>query len=189
MVEAVKFTNHLHSGETVIWSSRPGQGVHLTRRDLYLIPFSLAWGGFVIFWVTQVASSKDIPIVFAVVGIPFLIMAILIVFGRFLLDASLRRNMAYALTEQRILILRTGLWPYLKAARLDLLPGATLIEKANGRGTIRFGEQAQMWGGPNAAFGIWVACLDPTLQFLEIDNARHVFDLVQLKMKARIRTP
>jgi len=40
----------LTSGETVQWAGQPNRRVILHKEDLFLIPFSLFWGGFTIFW-------------------------------------------------------------------------------------------------------------------------------------------
>jgi hypothetical protein len=60
------------------------------------------------------------------------------------------------------------------ALSLEQLPEVDLKERANGRGTIRFGQRAPAWGyqGMSPAF-------DPNPQFLAIDEARRVFDLIQ----------
>ena len=178
MVTPETFKDCLLPGETILWYDRPGQGIMFARRDALLIPFSLVWGGFAVFWEVIVLSSKTSG-VFALFGIPFVLVGLFIIFGRFLLDAWLRSKMGYALTDRRILILRWGMWPSLKAIRLDRLPEATLSEKSNGRGTIRFGDQSPLFTGRGAGAGAWVASLNPTPQFLAIEDAKTVFATIQ----------
>ena len=103
--------------------------------------------------------------------------------GRFLLDAWIRGGMLYAVTNKRILISRSGPFGKFTALGLDRLPDASISESAGGRGTIRFGELAPMWGGRNG-ISSWTPSLDPTPQFIAIENARSVFDQIQLATRS-----
>jgi len=50
-------SSELLPGETVQWTGRPNSAVIFHREDWALIPFSLLWGGFAIFWLLG-ASGK-----------------------------------------------------------------------------------------------------------------------------------
>jgi hypothetical protein len=110
-------------------------------------------------------------------GVPFVLIGAYVVVGRFLLDAWIRRGMYYAVTDKRILILRSPPFSKFSAISLDQVPDADLSESANGRGTIRFGTVAPYWRGDG--FSGWTPSLDSTPQFLAIENARRVFDQIQ----------
>jgi hypothetical protein len=169
----------LLTGERILWSGRPGQGLLLTGRDALLIPFSLMWGGFAIFWEATALTQPNTQPFFGLWGIPFVLIALYLVAGRFLLDAWIRGGMVYAVTNRRILISRSGPFGKLTALSLDRLPDASISESAGGRGTIRFGEPVPFWGGRNS-ISSWTPSLDPTPQFIAIENARSVFDQIQL---------
>ncbi|WP_375463556.1 PH domain-containing protein [uncultured Methylobacterium sp.] len=166
--------------EAVAWWGRPVQGLRLTARDGFLIPFSCLWGGFAIFWEVSVLRGAG-PSFFALFGIPFVLIGLFLIFGRFLVDAWLRQHTIYALTDRRVLIARSGPWPSFRAVSLDRLPEASLTESSNGRGTIRFGPSASVLGSMNGTNlgGAWIAALDSTPQFLGIDDAQRVFAAVQ----------
>jgi len=40
---------YLLPDETVLWTGRPDPAKHLGAIDIFLVPFSLLWGGFTIF--------------------------------------------------------------------------------------------------------------------------------------------
>jgi hypothetical protein len=63
------------------------------------------------------------------------------------------------------------------------LPDASLSESAGGRGTIRFGPAMQFFGGRNS-MASWTPSLDPTPQFIAIENAPSVFDQIQLAARS-----
>jgi hypothetical protein len=48
----VRMAEVVMPGESVVWSGSPPQGLRFHSQDTFLIPFSLFWGGFAIFWET-----------------------------------------------------------------------------------------------------------------------------------------
>ena len=178
MTDMSDLNERLLAGERILWSGRPAQGFLLTSRDAALIPMSLLWGGFAVFWETMVVTQQKTPGFFALWGIPFVLIGLYFIVGRFLLDAWIRSGMLYAVTDKRILISRSGPFAKFTAVSLDRLPDASITENSGGRGTIRFGEPAPLWGRRNS-FASWTPSLDPTPQFIAIEDARSVFDQVQ----------
>ena len=102
----------LDSGERIIWAGIPTQGTVFRGSDIFMIPFSLLWGGFAIFWeymaLTMTQNAKNTPDGFAVVfplfGIPFVVIGLYMIFGRFIYDSKKRSKtfMALLLTEQSL---------------------------------------------------------------------------------------
>jgi hypothetical protein len=170
------FTGRLLGGERVVWSGQPGRGLIFMPRDVFLVPFSLLWCGFAIFWTVS-AGEIGSPGFFTLWGAMFICIGLYFVVGRFVLDAWIRRRVQYAVTNRRILIARGGPFSNFTALSLGQLPDAQLSERGNGRGTIRFGQAVSMWS--NQGMSTWTPSLDPTPQLLAIDDARSVFDLIQ----------
>lgn len=174
----VNFSDRLLTGETVIWWGRPGQGLRLTPLDGVLIPFSLMWCGFAVFWEITVLRSAA-PGFFAFWGLPFIAIGIYFVIGRFLVDAWARANTYYAVTNRRILIARSGPFGRFVALSRDRLPEMHISESSDGRGTIRFGQQATFGTWGRSGFAGWTPALDSTPQFIAIDDVRNVFNEIQ----------
>lgn len=128
--------------EHLIWAGRPRQGVFLQPQDIFMIPFSLAWGGFALFW-TYSAWRGGAPWFFVLWGAPFVLVGLYMMFGRFLTDARTRARTFYGLTDQRILFVR-GAGKAVTSLELKSLADTTYTQNATGRGTILFG-----FGGQN----------------------------------------
>lgn len=165
----------LVNGERLLWSGRPAGGILLRQIEIVLIPSSLFWGGFAVFWNVSawtMAGSGE----FMLFGVPFLLMAAYITVGRFVHDVWLRRRTHYAVTNERVIVRRTGLGGTVRSLDLAALPVLELQEGTGGRGTIRF--ESRPWFG-GAGFDIWVPGLAAAAQFLRIPDARSVYALIR----------
>ena len=171
------FRDRLLSGERVLWQGEPMGGILFTLRDTFLIPFSVMWLGFAIFWEWGVTSQANAPSFFSLCGIPFILMGLFAVAGRFFFDAWLRDRTSYAVTTQRVLILRSPPFGNFTAMGIDRLPELSLNERSDGRGTIRFQPSMPLWGRGNG-FGMWMPSLD-CAQFMMTPATRSVFDQIQ----------
>ena len=123
-------------GECILWKGKPGKGHLLTPQDAFMIPFSILWCGFAVFWEVSVIAGGA-PFFFGIWGIPFILVGLYMVFGRFLHTAYLRKHTAYVITNKKIIRKR--------GKRVDMLgagnmPATHITPYADGSGNIRFGE-------------------------------------------------
>ncbi|WP_277983901.1 hypothetical protein [Sphingomonas faeni] len=162
-------------GERVVWGGQPYAGFIFRPIEVFLIPFSLLWGGFALFWNVSAWTTADLS--FNLFGLPFLIAGLYITFGRFLVDISLRKNLAYFVTNKRILVERRSSGSNTKSLDIKRLPVLEIDERSDGSGTIRFGSSGGWFTGNN--FGIWQPTFDPTPQFIRIPNVRSVYQTIQ----------
>jgi hypothetical protein len=138
-----KFLYELNPGEQIVWSGQPQQGLMLRPADALMIPFSLLWGGFAIFWELGVVSSGA-PFFFKLWGIPFVLVGLYMIFGRFFVDAAQRSKTYYALTNERVIILSGLFNQNTKTLDLRKLQEININVKTDGKGTITFGPSDPM---------------------------------------------
>ncbi len=145
---ATPFGDALDPGERVVWSGQPRQGVYLQASDLGTIPFSLFWCGFVAVWETVALRTVIHPgpgptpwvaYVFPLWGIPFVLVGLHLLVGRFFVDAWRRRRTWYAVTGSRALIQAGGLTPRTTSIDLRTTSQVDLIHNRDGTGTVTFG--------------------------------------------------
>jgi len=164
---------HLDSNETLLWTGKPKSGIIFRTIDIFMIPFSILWCGGVILWVIKVSQTSGI---FALFGIPFVIIGLFFVFGRFIIDSKQRENTVYGLTENRILI-KSGIFSKdIKSLNIKTLSDIELSEKGDGTGTISIGPKNpfMVWGN---GMNWWPGMkMNPQLEL--IPNARNVYNQI-----------
>jgi hypothetical protein len=124
--------------ERLLWEGKPDVRAYSMRGAWYLIPFSVMWAGFALFWEYNVITGNA-PFFFSLWGIPFVLLGLYLVFGRIWVARREARNTSYAITDRRVLIASGAFRPSFTALELRTLPGAQLDEDRNGRGSITFG--------------------------------------------------
>ncbi len=148
----------LNSGEKLLWTDKPKKGVVFRNSDIFLIPFSLLWGGFSVFWETGVVSSGA-PLFMILFGIPFVFVGLYITIGRFFIDSQKRATTVYGITGERIII-KSGIFSRsITSLNIRTLSDVTLNQKSDGSGTIVLGAvnprysmfQGAAWPGVNQA--------------------------------------
>jgi len=140
-----EIAKELAPGERIVWRGVPRQGIFLVPADWFLMPFSLLWAGFVVYWMV-LAIRQGAPLV-ALFGVPFVFFAYFFVFGRFQVDGAMRDRAAYAVTDRRVIMVSTFLGRSARSTLIRTLTGVTIDELGDGSGTITFG-----WKPPLAAY-------------------------------------
>ena len=77
--------------------------MRFTSADAFLVPFSLMWGGFALFWEASVLVAGG-PLFFALWGIPFVAMGLYFIFGRFVYKRRKKLRTAYGVTNDRAIV-------------------------------------------------------------------------------------
>lgn len=184
--EAVQeIAKELSGSEKILWTGRPKSGILFRGADIFLIPFSLLWCGFAIFWEYSVVSTHS-PLFFKLWGIPFVIVGLYFVFGRFLMEAKQRNKTYYGLTSERIIIISGIFRRKLKSINLDSLGEYSLSEKSDKTGTITFGPSNplfSMFGGMS-----WPGMSNHQPPSFEmIPGARELQDLIRKNQRKQYR--
>ncbi len=126
----------LERGERLLWVGAPQRGFKLRAADIYLIPFSLFWAGFAVFWESSVLAIQGSPFFMKLWGIPFVLVGLYLVVGRFFVDAKMREWTVYAVTSQRALIFSGMFRREMKSLTLRNLPEVSVVKAYDGSGTI-----------------------------------------------------
>jgi hypothetical protein len=164
-----KIESQLGAGEQVLWRGEPRKGLLLRPYDAYMIPFSLFWAGFAVYWEASVIKEKwgfgELW------GIPFVALGAYITVGRFFYDTYKRSKTQYAVTNQRILILCDGIRPETRSLDLRSLGEISLSLGHGDFGTISF-------GAPLPGANSWAAANDYRPKFEMIERTHAVHDLI-----------
>lgn len=194
---SMKLQPELLSGESILWAGMPSTSVLFHPEDGYMIPFSLLWGGFAIFWEASVLGiwgnttkhGTGAPAFMVLWGIPFVLVGQYFIWGRFLYDAWLKRRTYYGVTNRRVLIVQEG-WQR-KTSATDLAGIPTITREGSRIGTLWFGPKYSMFaprGRGSQSFSRFI--LGPVPVFSDIDEVDAVYRLIlEQQEKARAQSP
>lgn len=130
--------SELSMDERIVWSDIPKQGIMLRGPDAIMIPFSIMWCGFAIFWEIAVLTTEA-PFFFKLWGIPFVLVGLHLVFGRFFFDSKKRAGTIYGLTNTRAIIISSVFSKKVTSINLKNLSELNVKVEADGSGTITLG--------------------------------------------------
>jgi hypothetical protein len=172
----------LDPGERLLWAGQPPRGLMLRSSDAFLIPFSLMWGGFAIFWESGVVLGGA-PLFMKLWGVPFVVVGLYLIFGRFFVDAYQRARTFYAVTSERAIIVSAYFVQRVTSLNLDLLPDVSLTEHPSGAGTITFGTPPP--APPRTAGNSWPATGQYAAPVFELaSDARQVYEIIRDAQRA-----
>ena len=165
-------SRELDADERLIWAGEPKEGIFFRTSDVFFIPFSLVWGGGAIF-LEYYLIANNMPLFFAIWGIPFVLFGLYMMVGRFYVEARTRASTAYGVTNQRIIIITQFLYKRMQCIPLKTIDDFIIEQRNDGSGTIIIRGQIPFsrysslkWPG-----------LRPTVPSLEfILNVRTVYD-------------
>jgi hypothetical protein len=183
----------LISGESIVWAGQPDISVIFHKEDVFLVPFSLLWGGFAIFWESGVlgfwgaGDRSGGPWSFGIVwGIPFVLIGQYLIWGRFLYAAWLKKRTYYAVTNRRVIVVQNGWNRQVASSYIDTLPALIKEGGSRGVGILRFSQTPAMFSG-NRGWGSWDGMsVGSVPTFMDIEDVDSVYRLVSdLREKAR----
>ena len=151
------------------------------RSDALLVPFSLLWCGFAVFWESG-ALSEGAPFFFALWGAPFVLVGLYIVAGRFVVRAVSSRRTRYTITDRRVLVHSGWSGGRLSTLYLNSLPPPVITEEPDGSGSLAFGAfpgvAEAFTGGRRQGWRIWSSEPSLTPILWDVPDIRRVRDLV-----------
>lgn len=162
--------SYLLPDEYVIWNGKPGKGYLLNKTDAFMIPFSIIWCSFAIFWENSVLISSA-SLIARLWGIPFVCVGLYMVFGRFIMKSYVRKETVYVITNKRIL---SFIKNQVKTIDYHICPSRTITRHPDGSGNISFSSSTQ----PANMFNMsgWPSNQDS----FELDNIPEVDRVLQI---------
>ncbi len=137
---AIKYISpKLSEDERIIHHCKPVKGHLFKSSDIFFIPFSLVWCGFVIFIaLASTFTSSNTPLEVLLILTLFVLIGLYMVFGRFIHVLYKRSRTFYFITNKKIIRLYKK---YISIIDGNDLPTMHMDSFSDGSGTIRFGDR------------------------------------------------
>jgi hypothetical protein len=172
----------LFAGERKLWEGAPTKFPLFDRADVVMVPFSLFWCGFAIFWTATAVRMAGGLSPFALFGVFFVVIGLYFAFGRLIVRHLKLRNTTYTVTDRRIIVTSTVFGRLREnSAYLNALPPPNVSSSTDMTGTIMFGSPTLMdnlrtAGGMFTLDGRGNGPFNPTL--VHVNNFRQVRDII-----------
>lgn len=191
---AAKMQMELISGESLYWAGMPNRGVVFHSDDWAMVPFSLLWGGFAIFWEAGAmgywgkgARSGGASTFMELWGIPFVLIGQYMIWGRFLYDEWLKRRTYYAVTNRRVITVQEAWKRKTSSMYLEAIP--SIEREGTMTGTLWFGTKYPIFAGRGSGKktrNMSRFYLGDVPLFADIDDVDSVYrTIMDLREKAR----
>jgi len=166
--------------ERILWEGRSLRQRLLRRADAVLVPFSILWCGFAVFWEVSVLRHAETPLFLRLWGIPFVLVGLYLTIGRFVVRAITTRRTRYVLTDRRIVVLGGVSGARTTSAYLNSLPPPVCAEGSDGSGSLAFGAFPGIGDMFNSRNGwrAWGSEPSATPVLWDIPEVRRVRDLI-----------
>ena len=176
----------LLENESIYWAGMPDPSVIFHSDDKGLIPFSLLWGGgWLLAWLSYVKGWSNLGHDRQLGYLEVFLLCLMTIFGqyliwgRFLVDAWLKRRTYYAVTNQRAIFFQEGWNRRVKSVYHNEM--LELNVEGTQRGTIWFGPKYPIFTGrysksPNRRMSRFSAT--DQYVFADIDGVRGVERLI-----------
>lgn len=186
--------------EDVLWYGQPKPSVLFESSDIFLVPFSLLWGGFALFWEgsviaallrgeTKSGNGGDL-LMFAIGGVVMVLAGLYLMVGRFFGKRWLRRRTHYVVTNMRAVSLVTIKTGRILSLDLGSLTAPAKSVRKDGVGTIRLAKRSP-WGNNQDNTGLDIigylsSRQKPPPVFYDIADADRVYELInELRREGR----
>lgn len=143
------------------------------------------WGGFALFW-EYTALSQNAPLDVKLFGIPFVIIGLYFIFGRFIYKRYKKKHTFYAVTGSRALISYQSAAKHMESVELRTVANISKSTNRDGSGTLQFGKTniySAMYANTGLEFFMNMYG-DLTPAFYDIPDVDKVYDLVVKAQRA-----
>lgn len=145
MKEQNLFGREMKKDEQLLWSGKPVFKPVSSLSAIFPMVFGVIWlamlSPVIKDWIPLSASdhSHRPPLIFILFNIPFVLIGLAFIIGPVIYSLLWYRNTYYAVTSQRVIMLRTGLLKKFSSIRIKSLDVYEKYSFADGMGTIVFG--------------------------------------------------
>lgn len=141
-----KIKEYILPDESLLWTARPVKEIKLLPAEKFNMIFGIFWTAFSAFWIALAtmgalsASEAGFSMIkiFPFFGLPFLAIGIYLIFIAPIKGRNRRKNMEYALTSKRILILYSGKTKVLQAFKYGEIQNVHFASDEQDVGCVTF---------------------------------------------------